>query len=471
MSIPTTGPTDLSPPQPDNHPEEVEDEDEMGYTMGGIRNDFYSSSYWKQQLHLLMYKVCNGFNSLQGSPNELWKAYILKFLDSYSYFSLSIILTLFLSDDFGYTDMQAGTIYGAWGALITVYGLATGFVVDNLGVATSLRLGFLASLMARILIFWTTSRTIVLWNIGFLLPLGNCLGIPVLTTGIRRYTHAGNRGFAFGLFYVVMNVAALASGPIVDACTILYKDKDGNDQQQNKAEYHNGTKEYTPKDWSLTGYRMVVLTGIVANVFAVLVTLTIREIKLEYPSDLRNEPSCEVLKGDDLDDNGYEQRQKIKERSTSFSDPLTKETVSSSKDATIQTFTPIKGSAWSILKETLETRSFWRFLAVCLITINVRMIFRHLDATLPKYMMREFGDDVPKGTIYSINPALIIVLVPIVTAATSHVDPLVMIHYGSYISAASVFFLALSTSVTACIFFVIFLSIGEGKCTVAMGLS
>jgi hypothetical protein len=89
------------------------------------------------------------------------------------------------------------------------------------------------------------------------------------------------------------------------------------------------------------------------------------------------------------------------------------------------------------------------------------MIFRHLDATLPKYMVREFGEDTPKGTIYSINPALIIILVPLITAATSEVDPLVMIHHGSYISAGSVFFLAIWTTEWACVLFVVFLSIGE----------
>ena len=66
-----------------------------------------------------------------------------------------------------------------------------------------------------------------------------------------------------------------------------------------------------------------------------------------------------------------------------------------------------------------------------------------------------------KGTIYSINPAIIIVLVPLVTSATTNVDPLVMIHVGSYISAASVFALATSTSIAACIIFVTVLSIGE----------
>lgn len=76
-------------------------------------------------------------------------------------------------------------------------------------------------------------------------------------------------------------------------------------------------------------------------------------------------------------------------------------------------------------------------------------------------MVREFGENTPKGRVYTINPAMIIFLVPIVQAATSAVDPLIMIHHGSYISAMSVFFLAFSTSVPACVLFVITLSIGE----------
>lgn len=163
---------------------------------------------WKQLKH----DLSRGFVSLQGSPPELYKAYVLKFLDSYSYFSFSIIFTLFLSNDFGFSDVTAGTLYGAWGALITIYGLLTGVVVDNLGVASSLKLGFALSLVARIGIFMTTSRTMLYVHICGTLPLANCLGIPVLTTGIRRYTNDSNRGFAFGLFYVVMNVAALISG-------------------------------------------------------------------------------------------------------------------------------------------------------------------------------------------------------------------------------------------------------------------
>lgn len=65
------------------------------------------------RLSLLKDQLLSGFSSLSGSPPELYKAYILKFLDSYCYFSFSIIFTLFLSEDFGFSDVSAGAIYGA----------------------------------------------------------------------------------------------------------------------------------------------------------------------------------------------------------------------------------------------------------------------------------------------------------------------------------------------------------------------
>lgn len=372
-------------------------------------------------------RVSGGFQSLQGSPDELWKAYILKFLDSYSYFSFSLIFTLFLSEDFGYSDLEAGTWYGAWGALITVYGLVTGVVIDNIGVARSLQIGFLLTLISRIVIFWTSSRFILITTICVTLPLGSCLGIPVLTVGIRRYTNEANRGFAFGLFYVVMNVAALLSGPMVDACTIAYKGHIDDDRKlvNDEADY----------SWTLSGYRLVVLSGIVANIAAVVVSWTVREIKIQapVPEDDKDPATGAAAAAAPLEASGKN----------------------------IAAFVPLRGSPWAILKETCESRRFWRFLVVCLITLNVRMIFRHLDATFPKYMLREFGDKVPKGTIYSINPALIIILVPLVTAATSGVKHLLMIHHGSYISAASVFFMAVSTSIPFSVIFVVVLSIGE----------
>ena len=43
------------------------------------------------------------------------------------------------------------------------------------------------------------------------------------------------RGFAFGLFYYVVNVGALLAGPLVDALTVYYNDKESAGGTDNEA--------------------------------------------------------------------------------------------------------------------------------------------------------------------------------------------------------------------------------------------
>lgn len=49
-----------------------------------------STTLLQTYLHRQYIKVISGFTSLSNSPPELWKAYILKCLDSYAYFSFSL---------------------------------------------------------------------------------------------------------------------------------------------------------------------------------------------------------------------------------------------------------------------------------------------------------------------------------------------------------------------------------------------
>ena len=278
---------------------------------GGGGGDF---SYIQKQFA----KVASGFTSLSNSPSELWKAYLLKFLDSYAYFSFSLVFTLFLSDDFGMSDIQAGTVYGAWGALITVFGLFTGTVIDNLGVAKCLRIGFVLSFVTRVVIFACSSRVVLLVCLLVTLPFSNCLGIPVLTVGIRRYTNEENRGFAFGLFYVVMNVGALVAGPLVDALTLYYNDKhhkgsdgesivliDDDEHDMDGFATQGSSTIATAASWAMTTNRAIILSGVVANFIAVFVAFTVREIKVDASSstspfeDGKKSPSASGSVNDD----------------------------------------------------------------------------------------------------------------------------------------------------------------------------
>lgn len=120
---------------------------------------------------------------------------------------------------------QAGMYYGVLGSLTTVFGLLVGPMIDQFGCRSSLIVGAALSLLSRVGIAFTTSLW-TLWICAFIImPIGSSLMIPVMTLAIKGYTNTSNRGFAFGLFYSVMNVGALASGLMVDAFTLSMGDR------------------------------------------------------------------------------------------------------------------------------------------------------------------------------------------------------------------------------------------------------
>jgi len=141
----------------------------------------------------------------------------------------------------------------------------------------------------------------------------------------------------------------------------------------------------------------------------------------------------------------------------------TDNTVSSrvNNDNNVETYTPEQRSVTSIWYELLHSPTFWRFSVLTLFLINLNTIFRHLDATLPTYLVRCFGANYPKGAIYSINPFIIMWLTPVIAALTNKYPHFDMIKYGGYVAAASPFFLVMATQTWAVVLFVVLLSFGE----------
>ena len=223
----------------------------------------------------------------------------------------------------------------------------------------------------------------LLFHIYGTLPLGSCLGIPVLMTGIRRYTHEKNRGFAFGIFYVVMNIAALVSGPVVDILTIWYKGGSENDAENDAG---------ATKGWTLSSYRAIILSGILSNAIACCISFTVREIKVDNPATVVvNDKNCDKHYDDHPEPNGHSSS--VIERGDGGGEQ--ERPPASTGGVTV--FRPKTGSPRQILGEIWKSPSFRRYLLVVLIMLNVRQIFRHLDATWPKYMIRGtyiFGREV-----------------------------------------------------------------------------
>ncbi len=114
-----------------------------------------------------------------------------------------------------------------------------------------------------------------------------------------------------------------------------------------------------------------------------------------------------------------------------------------------------------VLKDVAGERAFWGFMLFVSLLVLVRLIFQHAHLTWPKYTQREIGKDFNFAFYWAINPAMIIVLTPIVTALTRRLSAFWCIVAGSLITTSSVFFIASSSAIWAQIGFIVTLSLGE----------
>ena len=349
------------------------------------------------------------FALLRRAPPELRLVYLLKALDSYGYFALSEVFTTYFSE-FGVSDVAAGTYYGAWGTAITAYGVATGFAIDAMGVRRSLVACYALQTLARLVLAFTTDTRVAVVTLFTIQALASSWGAPVMTIAIKRIVADADRVVSFGIFYSVMNVSALLSGVAIDVLRLAVP------------------TSFFVSIGITSAIRGVVVSTVVSSLLALVAATRFEEQRVP-----------EVLITPRGEASEAETRKRAK--NASFL-----ETVRARADAA---------------RELCASRVFWQFLAMGLFTVNLKQVFRHLDATFPKFAVRAFGCDAPFGLIYAVNPAMIIVGVPMVAAATVHKKHFDMIFAGAWVSAIAPFFLAFSQTYLGALAFVVVLSLGE----------
>jgi MFS family permease len=146
---------------------------------------------------------------LKQGPRDFWLILVILLLHGFLYFSLIIILPIFLSDEFGYSDTKAGLVYGGMGAGLTMFGIIFGTTVDRIGVRFSEILSSIILLVGGVLLAFAFEQVLMYFCILVFLPIGGALGIPVTKIATRRYTTEQSRSSAFSLVFIVMNISAM----------------------------------------------------------------------------------------------------------------------------------------------------------------------------------------------------------------------------------------------------------------------
>ncbi len=359
-----------------------------------------------------------GLRCLFTCPRELWVAFLIKVLESLCYFSSVLVLMLFLTKDMGLSDLKAGIIFGVFSASMSFFMLFVGFIADSMGIKRALLVGLLIALVGRLAITFTTSAWVVYPGL-FFLSVGFAYMIPLLAAAVKLFTHKKAQVYAFSWYYVVMNVGALFAGLALDELRAIFKEALRFD--------------LFGMELAIRPLQMIFLVAVLATLVSLaLVIFCIREnIPPEAFGEAEEEHTSEKAR-------------------TDAENPGPAGGGAASPPP----------SAWDIMREVTREKRFWIFIAFIGLLVLVKMIFQYNHSLYPVYMER-IGLKLWTGKLYAINPAIIIFLVPVMTAITGRMKAYNVITVGAFISAGSVFFMGLGESIALIVMFQVVLSIGE----------
>jgi predicted MFS family arabinose efflux permease len=407
--------------------------------------------------------IMDGIRTLRGSPRELWFVYVLYIFAEYTYHAVGTVLASYATTEFGYSDVEAGALYGTWGVVISFWHFVLGSSVDALGIKKSLLIGFTFSMLGRALLTCATQEWHMLVALYGLGPLGEALASQTFQIGVCRYTHAGNQGVAFALLYSALNFGGAVAGFVID----LLK-----------------THSLVVYGQTVTGYRLVLFSSLITATICFFGVLGMRDgvsvddLPPESPTaspvaspervaDKHAAGDVEVLQ---LPPNTASPQSRTKHpipvmplHLSDSGDDEEGEVGETSRltHTTSLDFQPPEKNPLKILTIVLKDRNFWRFVLLNVLIIPAALPVKYNNVLMPKYLVRQFGNDVPFGSIISINWVLCIFFSPVFGAWTKDWQHLDAIRMGTIFTGFASAVLVLDSSLpTICAWEVIF-TIGE----------
>ena len=339
------------------------------------------------------------FAVLGSAPRELWLVYFGKICETAAYGLVNASLMLYLINELGYSDEGAGGFVGIWATVISAFTFLVGSLSDAIGIRKTLIFSFALCAITRALA--AVIGHPILTPVLALMPmtLGVAMTIPVMVAGARRYTGPRQRSIGFALLYVVMNVGFLIAGWLYDRI--------------RSAMGVDGT--FNLLGLELSVYETIFLIAAGFTTLGLAITLV-----------------------------GLRRGVEVNDAGETIIDPATEGEMDGNEGGTIAFVKTAIVKTGRILAEVTKEKAFYRFLLLVALVVGVRMVFYHMHYTLPVWADREMGFGSRFGTAWGvINPALIIVLTPIVGALSQRISSFTMLLVGTFISSATVFLLVL----------------------------
>ena len=168
-----------------------------------------------------------------------WVANFVELLERLAYYAVFIVITLYLSNVWGFSDIEAGKIAGLFSAMLYLLPLFAGAYADKIGFRTAIilafslltvgyaGLGILPTMLesAGLVDYEMTTTYMGLqesplrWSIIaplVLVVIGGAFIKSVISGTVARETTPENRARGYSLFYMMVNIGAFTGKTVVD---------------------------------------------------------------------------------------------------------------------------------------------------------------------------------------------------------------------------------------------------------------
>ena len=359
-------------------------------------------------LEKIIMDLSQPFVDLAHTSRALLGVNISYVLEGLTYFGVVGLLAIFFNDFIGLDDIDAGRMVGILTAGITIAMLFLGATVDWIGLRKSLLISLSLMLVGRILL--TTSPDVGisgLWNSAHVVAMFGILGIilgygiyqPACYAGVKQLTNEKTSAMGYAMLYALMNLGGFLPGIISPPIR---------------------------KAFGIPGVFWVYVALTVVGIGVVYFIITKKA--MEKAARQANEGSEGEKKEEEKDEMAdMSRKEKIVFYFKNF---------------------PLKDL---------------RFLYFVFILIFVQTLFAHNWLTLPQYTSRAFEGFVSDNFEFfvNLNPILIFILAPMVTALTSKKDTYTMMIIGTFVMAAPTFILAFGPNFYTLMGYLVFMTIGE----------
>lgn len=166
------------------------------------------------------------FKVLGDNPFAFWVVQFINLLDSLGYFALLGVGTLFLNQTIGMDKVMTGYTFTAFTTLITLSLFVAGAVTDSLGINKSLGIAQGIALVTRTVIAicglspdipgrgWIVAAALVIS------APGAAMTQTVFQAANKRYSSRKSRSASFNIWYLIMNIGAMAGGLAIDVVRV-----------------------------------------------------------------------------------------------------------------------------------------------------------------------------------------------------------------------------------------------------------